>query len=229
MSPYLCSTKLKIKIDHAILEKISSEGKTPILIMNSEKVVGYCAVADTLKTTAKATVQNLRRQGLNVVLLSGDAQKTVQYIANQVGIADYYAEVLPAQKLEIIRDLQKQGTVAMVGDGINDAPALVAADVGIAMGTGTDIAMESAGITIIDGAIDRVPQALMLCKKTMQIVKQNLFWAFIYNIIGIPIAAGLLYPFFGIMLNPAIAGSAMAFSSVSVVLNALRLKQVKII
>jgi len=163
------------------------------------------------------------------VMLTGDNRLAAQHIAKQVGIDHVIAEIMPQEKAEKIKELQSQGKiVAMAGDGINDAPALVQADVGIAMATGTDIAIESAGITLLHGDVHRISQAIELSKATMRTIKQNLFWAFIYNIIGIPVAAGLLYPFWGIVLNPVFAGLAMAFSSVSVVSNSLRLKAKKL-
>jgi P-type E1-E2 ATPase len=162
-------------------------------------------------------------------MLTGDNKNTAHAIAAEVGIDDVVAEVLPEQKLSTIKDFQKQGkVVAMAGDGVNDAPALAQADVGIAMGTGTDVAIETAGITLLHGDISRLVKAVHLSRITMRGIKQNLFWAFIYNIIGIPIAAGVLFPFFGVLLNPVFAGLAMAFSSFSVVGNSLRLKAKKI-
>ncbi|MDQ3009035.1 MAG: heavy metal translocating P-type ATPase [bacterium] len=220
---------LALELNTSIIDAYTSVGKTPILLMNTHKVLAYIAVADVIKETAKATVQALQSKGIGVTILTGDNQQTAQYIANQIGITNVVAEVLPADKAEAVKKLQSEGhTVAMVGDGINDAPALATADVGIAMSTGTDVAIESAGITILGGSIAKIPKAIHLSKATMNTIKQNLFWAFFYNVAGIPIAAGLLYPVWGILLNPAIAGGAMAFSSVSVVLNALRLKTVKV-
>ena len=158
-------------------------------------------------------------------MLTGDNEKTAKAVANQVGIEQYFAHRLPADKAAFAEDLQKQGkVVAMVGDGINDSHALAQADVSIAMGKGSDIAMDVAKMTIISSDLQKLPQAISLSKKTVRTIRQNLFWAFIYNVIGIPIAAGILYPFFGFLLNPMIAGAAMAFSSVSVVSNSLRLK-----
>lgn len=220
---------LKIKIDEEIINTFASQGKTPVIFMTNKKVVAYIGIADTIKDDAKDAVTELHRQGIKVAMLTGDNKRTAQYIAKQVGIDRVIAEVLPGDKANEIQKLQKEGyKVAMVGDGINDAPALATADVGIAMGTGTDVAIESAGITLLGGHISKLPKATSLARATMRIIKQNLFWAFFYNIIGIPIAAGLLYPFFGILLNPAIAGAAMGFSSVSVVTNSLRLKAYRV-
>jgi len=218
-----------LKVDEELIHSFTSKGKTPVVLMNKKEVLAYAAIADTIKGDARDTVALLHAQGLKVAMLTGDNQRTAQYIADQVGIDQVIAEVLPADKAKEIKKLQANGyKVVMVGDGINDAPALATADVGIAMGTGTDVAIESAGITLLGGNISKLPKALALSKATMRTIKQNLFWAFFYNIVGIPVAAGILYPFFGILLNPAIAGAAMAFSSVSVVLNALRLKRIKL-
>lgn len=182
-------------------------------------------VADAIKPEAKAALANLHKLGIRTVMLTGDNKNTARYIAQQVGIDDVVAEVLPEDKLNKIKELQMQGrVVAMAGDGINDAPALAQADVGIAMATGTDVAIEAAGITLLHGDISKLVKAIKLSKFTMRGIKQNLFWAFIYNIVGIPLAGGVFYPVFGWLLNPIFAGLAMAFSSVSVVANSLRLK-----
>jgi len=216
-------------VDQDLIASFTSTGKTPVVLMNSKEILAYVAIADTVKDGAKETVTLLHQQGLKVAMLTGDNQRTAQFIADQVGIEQVIAEVLPVDKAHEVKKLQAAGyKVAMVGDGINDAPALATADVGIAMGTGTDVAIESAGITLLGGNISKLPKAFALSKATMRTIKQNLFWAFFYNVVGIPIAAGILYPFFGVLLNPAIAGAAMAFSSVSVVLNALRLKRIKL-
>ncbi len=220
---------LKVKIDEEMIKKFASQGKTPVVFMNRKHVIAYIGIADTIKDDAKEAVAELHKQGIKVAMLTGDNKRTAQHIAKQVGIDRVIAEVLPGDKASEIQKLQKEGyKVAMVGDGINDAPALATADVGIAMGTGTDVAIESAGITLLGGHISKLPKAVKLARATMSIIKQNLFWAFFYNVIGIPIAAGALYPFFGILLNPAIAGAAMGFSSVSVVTNSLRLRTQRI-
>lgn len=207
------------------VEKWENEGKTVVILASSKKVLGLVAVADTIKEQAVATIQRLHQLGVKTAMITGDNPRTAKFIASQLGIDRTIADVLPADKATKIKELQTEGyTVAMVGDGVNDAPALALADVGVAMGTGTDVAIESAGVTLLSGKIEKLPLALSLSRETMKIIKQNLFWAFFYNVMGIPLAAGLLYPFFGILLSPAVAGGAMAFSSVSVVINSLRLK-----
>ena len=216
-------------IDRAPIERLAMQGKTPIVLGATNRLIALFAVADTLKDNAKATVVALHKQRIKVVMLTGDNQRTARAIADQVGIDEVFAEVLPNEKANKIIELQKRGEkVAMAGDGINDAPALAQSDVGIAMGTGTDVAIESADITLLKGDIARIPQAVKLSKRTIRTIRQNLFWAFIYNVVGIPLAAGLFYPFFGLLLNPAFAGLAMAFSSVSVVTNSLRLKAMRL-
>ena len=223
------ASDLKIQIDEGIIQTLGTQGKTPIIFMTQKHIIGYIGIADTIKDEAVETVKTLHSLGIKVAMLTGDNKKTAQYIAEQIGIDRVIAEVLPKDKADEIKKLQKEGyKVAMVGDGINDAPALATADVGVAMGTGADVAIESAGITLLAGHIAKLPKAINLARSTMSIIKQNLFWAFIYNIIGIPVAAGALYPFSEILLNPAIAGAAMGLSSVSVVTNSLRLKTKKI-
>lgn len=216
---------LKISFDTAKLNELTSQGKTPVILATKEKVLGFVMVADEIKAESIEAVKNLHALGIKVVMLTGDDENTAKYIGSLVGIDDVIAHVLPQDKLEKIKALQSQGrVVAMAGDGVNDAPALAQADVGIAMGTGTDVAIESAGITLLGGDISKLVKAIKLSKITMRGIKQNLFWAFIYNIVGIPLAAGALYPVLGWLLNPVFAGFAMAMSSVSVVSNSLRIK-----
>lgn len=210
-------------------DELSEQGKTVVIVEIDKKIVGKIGMSDTVKDEAIEAVKNLKLQNIEVVMLTGDNQRSAEFIGEQVGIDNIIAGVLPHQKAEKIKELQVMGKkVVMVGDGINDAPALVQADVGIAMSNGSDIAIESAEITILKGDIQKIYKTINLARATIRTVKQNLFWAFIYNIIGIPLAAGLLYPIWGIRLNPVFAGAAMSFSSVSVVSNSLRLKWKKL-
>ena len=222
---------LKLSFDTAQLSEFTLEGKTPVVLMTKEKVLGFVTVADAVKPEAIEAVKNLHKLGIKIVMLTGDNKNTANYIAKQIGLTtqagidEVVAEVLPEDKLKKIKELQAQGLiVAMAGDGVNDAPALAQADVGIAMATGTDVAIESSGITLLHGDISKLVKAIKLSKITMRGIKQNLFWAFIYNIVGIPLAAGIFYPIFGWLLSPVFAGFAMAMSSVSVVSNSLRIK-----
>lgn len=210
-------------------EELALEGKTSAFVIADGKPAGLLAFADTLKESAAGSVGKLSQMGLDVIMLTGDDRGTALTIARKAGIERVIPEVLPGEKAEVVRKLQSEGRrVAMVGDGINDAPALVQADLGIAIGTGTDVAMESSDITLISGDPEAVASAIELSRRTIRTIRQNLFWAFIYNVIGIPVAAGVLYPFFGLLLNPMIASAAMAFSSVSVVSNSLRLRRTRI-
>ena len=210
-------------------EKYASEGKTPLFIAVDSELAGIIAVADQIKASSLETVEKLHSLGLEVVMLTGDNKKTAEVIANQLSIDKVVSEVLPEDKANEIKKLQAQGKkVAMVGDGINDAPALVQAEVGIAVGTGTDVAIDAADIVLMKPDLNSVVNAIVLSKKTITNIKENLFWAFFYNVIGIPFAMGVFYIFGGPLLNPMLAGAAMSFSSISVVLNALRLKRVKL-
>ena len=211
------------------VKRLQDQGKTVVMIEENGITTGLIALSDTVKEEAREAISELHRKGLKVIMLTGDNRAAANYMAKQVAIDEVIADVLPQEKAEKIRELQRAGKkVAMAGDGINDAPALAQADVGIAMATGTDVAMESAGITLLKGDIRKVSQAITLSRSTMRVIRQNLFWAFIYNIIGIPLAAGALYPLWGIVLNPVFSGLAMAGSSVSVVSNSLRLKTKKL-
>ena len=206
-------------------ERLRSNGETAIFVVRGHDVLGILGIADPVKENAKASLRDLEADGLRIIMLTGDNRSTAAVAASQLGIKDFEAEVLPENKLEVIIRLQREGRrVAMAGDGINDAPALAKADVGIAMGTGTDIAMESADITLVKGDLSGILRARRLSKAVMSNIRQNLFFAFIYNALGVPIAAGVLYPFFGILLSPMIAALAMSLSSVSVVANSLRLR-----
>lgn len=211
------------------LEKDTREGKTPVILAAEGKTLAVAMVADAIKPEAVTAVQALRALGIQVVMLTGDDANTARFIADQIGINEVVAEVLPEDKLNKIKELQAKGKiVAMAGDGVNDAPALAQADVGIAMATGTDVAIETAGITLLHGDLSKLVKAIRLSRLTMCGIKQNLFWAFFYNIVGIPLAGGAFYPLFGWLLSPVFAGAAMAFSSVSVVGNSLRLKSEKL-
>lgn len=213
---------ISIETAEATMTELENAGKTAMLIAIDGEYKGIIAVADTVKENAKNAIQELKKLGLDVIMLTGDNERTAQAIAKQVGIDHVLAEVLPGEKADKVKEIQLQGKkVGMVGDGINDAPALAVADIGIAIGTGSDVAIETADVTILGGDLQLIPRAIKLSNATMKNIKQNLFWALIYNMAGIPIAA------FG-FLAPWIAGAAMAFSSVSVVTNSLRLKRVKI-
>ena len=221
-------TKEKINISEyeAEIKKLEEEGKT-VMLLADKKILGLIAVADTLKPSAKSAVMDLLKRKIAVWMITGDNKATAEAISREAGIENVLAEVLPNEKADKVREL-KTSTIAFAGDGVNDAPALASADIGIAMGTGTDVAIESAGITLLNKDLGSVVAAIDLSKKTMATIKQNLFWAFGYNIVLIPVAMGLLYPFFGILLNPALAAFAMAASSISVVGNSLRLKGARI-
>ncbi len=217
------------KIDTAALDKratrLADEGKTPMFVAIDGRAAGIIAVADTIKPEARDAIQQLQKMNVDVYMLTGDNERTAAAIAKQIGIQNYFAQVLPEHKEQKVRELQAQKKiVAMVGDGINDAPALAAADVGIALGTGTDVAMEAADITLMRGNLEGIVTAIQLSRATMRTIYMNYFWAFAYNVAGIPIAAGALYPFFGWLLSPIIAAGAMAFSSIFVVTNSLRLR-----
>jgi Cu+-exporting ATPase len=206
-----------------------AEGQTVLFVAVDGKPVGIMGVADPIKASTPEAIRELHAEGIRIVMLTGDNKTTAEAVAKKLAIDEVVAEVLPDQKADAVKRLQSQGRfVAMAGDGINDAPALAQAQVGIAMGTGTDIAMESAGVTLVKGDLRGIVRARRLSRRTMVNIKQNLFFAFVYNAAGVPIAAGVLYPFFGLLLSPVIAAAAMSFSSVSVVGNALRLRRAEL-
>lgn len=206
-----------------------TDGQTVMFVAVEGKAAGLIGVADPIKQTTPEAIQQLHKEGIRIVMLTGDSRTTAAAVARKLGIDDVIAEVLPEDKSKQIKRLQEQGGfVAMAGDGINDAPALAQAQVGIAMGTGTDVAMESAGVTLVKGDLRGIVRARVLSRATMKNIKENLFFAFVYNALGVPIAAGVLYPFFGLLLSPIIAAAAMSLSSVSVVANALRLRRVRL-
>ncbi|MCH7477294.1 MAG: copper-translocating P-type ATPase [SAR324 cluster bacterium] len=210
-------------------EALRGEGQTVLFVAWDGRLGGLLGVADPIKETTPAAIRALQKEKLRIVMLTGDSRTTAEAVARKLGIDEVVAEVLPDQKMEVIKRLQAEHRrVAMAGDGINDAPALAQADVGIAMGTGTDVAMESAGITLVKGDLRGIVRARRLSRATMRNIKQNLFWAFVYNSFGVPVAAGVLFPFFGLLLSPMIAAAAMSFSSLSVVGNALRLRRVSV-
>jgi Cu+-exporting ATPase len=210
-------------------EELRRNGQTVILIAVDGQEAGLIGIADSIKDSAAQALSDLKRDGLRVMMLTGDNRATAEAVAKTLGITEFEAEVLPDKKSEVVKRLQKEGRiVAMAGDGINDAPALAQADVGIAMGSGTDIAMESGGITLVKGDLVGIVRARKLSQATMRNIRQNLFFAFLYNSLGVPIAAGVLYPFFGLLLSPILAAAAMSLSSVSVITNSLRLRKLKL-
>jgi Cu+-exporting ATPase len=209
--------------------RLQERAQTTVWLAVNGGTVGVLGIADPIKPTSTEAVRELHRMGLKIIMCTGDNLRTAESVARELGIDEFKAEVMPEEKIDIVKKLKSQGaTVAMAGDGINDAPALAAADVGIAMGTGTDVAIESAGITLVKGDLMGIVKAIHVSRAVMRNIRQNLFFAFIYNALGVPIAAGVLYPFFGLLLSPMIAGAAMSFSSVSVILNALRLRSVRL-
>jgi Cu+-exporting ATPase len=228
-SAFLQALAIETASLEAEAEKLRGDGATVINIAVDGKLAGIVAIADPVKASTPDALKALAAEGIKVIMLTGDNRTTANAVAKRLGISDVEAEVLPDQKSAVVMKLQKQGrVVAMAGDGVNDAPALAAAEVGIAMGTGTDVAMESAGITLLGGDLGGIVRARRLSQATMSNIRQNLFFAFIYNAAGIPVAAGILYPTFGLLLSPIIAAAAMALSSVSVVGNALRLRASKL-
>jgi len=210
-------------------EELRADGQTVMFVAVDGKAAGLVSVSDPIKETTPAAIEALHREGVRLVMLTGDSETTAQAVAAKLGLDDVVAGVLPDQKAAAVKKLQDAGhIVGMAGDGINDAPALAQAHVGIAMGTGTDVAMESAGVTLVKGDLRGIIRARRLSRATMKNIRQNLFFAFVYNSVGVPVAAGVLYPVFGILLSPMIAAAAMSFSSVSVIANALRLNRAKL-
>ncbi len=210
-------------------DQLRERGKTVMFVSENDRLVGIIAVSDPIKSTTAEAIDALHKQGLRIIMVTGDNERTARAVASTLQIDEVRVGVLPEGKKQLIGELRPQGArIAMAGDGVNDAPALAAADVGIAMGTGADVAVESAGITLLKGDLNGIVRARTLSTATIRNIKQNLFFAFIYNGVGIPIAAGVLYPVFGVLLSPMIAAAAMAFSSVSIIGNALRLRNVKL-
>jgi P-type Cu+ transporter len=207
-------------------EELRRKGQTVMFVAVNDKAMGLLGVADPVKPSTPEAIRMLHEEGLRIVMLTGDSRTTAEAVARELGIDEVEAEVLPERKAEVVKRLQAEGhVVAMAGDGINDAPALAQAQVGIAMGTGTDVAMESAGMTLVKGDLRGIVRARRLSRATMRNIRQNLFFAFLYNALGVPVAAGILYPVFGLLLSPMMASAAMTFSSVSVIANALRLRK----
>lgn len=224
----MASQKIDLKNFESQIHELEEQGKTVMTFAKKGTILGLIGVADTVKENAKETVERLHRMGITVHMITGDNQRTAKAIASQIGISNIFAEVLPHEKAEHVKRLQEKGKVAMIGDGINDAPALAQADVGIAMGSGTDVALEAGDVVLMRNDLMGIPHAIKLSRQTMRKIRQNMFWALFYNTLGIPIAAGVLYPFTGWLLSPILAGGAMALSSVSVVTNSLLLKYKKL-
>ncbi len=222
-----------LNIDPGMLEdaaeRLRVDGQTVMFVAMDGRIAGLLGVADPIKPTTPGAIEALHAEGLNIIMLTGDSETTAQAVARKLGLDQVIAGVLPDQKAEKIKALQREGRrVAMAGDGVNDAPALAQTQVGIAMGTGTDVAMESADVTLVKGDLNGIVRARRLSRATLRNIRQNLFFAFAYNALGVPVAAGVLYPAFGILLSPMIAAAAMSFSSVSVIVNALRLRSAAI-
>jgi Cu+-exporting ATPase len=228
-APFLSERGVSVDRLSTRAERLRSDGSTTIFVAINGTALGVIGIADPIKATTLRALAELKAHGVRVIMLTGDTHTTAQAVARKLGLSDVEAEVLPDQKSEVVSRLRSDGrVVAMAGDGVNDAPALAAADVGIAMGTGTDVAIQSAGITLLRGDLTGIVRARRLSRATMQNIRQNLFFAFVYNVAGIPLAAGVLYPAFGLLLSPIFAAAAMALSSVSVIANALRLKLVTV-
>jgi Cu+-exporting ATPase len=212
-----------------VAEPVREKAATVIFVGLDGRLAGFVGIADPVKATTPEAIAALKREGIRVVMLTGDSRTTAEAVARELGIDEVEAEVLPEDKAAVVQRLKAEGrVVAMAGDGVNDAPALAAAEVGIAMGTGTDVAMESAGVTLLKGDLMGIVRARAVSRATMRNIRQNLFFAFVYNVAGIPLAAGVLYPFLGILLSPVVAAAALALSSVSVIANALRLRTARL-
>jgi len=227
---FLSESKIMIPEDlKKEAKRLQEKAQTTVWASVNGNAIGVLGIADPIKETTRQAIRQLHAMGLKVIMCTGDNWRTAKSVAHELGIDDFTAEVNPRDKIDVVRKLRSQGAiVAMAGDGINDAPALAAANLGIAMGTGTDVAIESAGITLVKGDLMGIVKAIHLSRAVMRNIRQNLFFAFIYNALGVPIAAGVFYPFFGLLLSPMIAGAAMSFSSVSVIANALRLRSVRL-
>ena len=214
---------------HHRAHALRNQGQTVMFLIVEDKPAGLLGVADPIKPGTPEAIKELHANGIRIVMLTGDSRITAHAVADKLGIDEVIADVLPLEKAEAVKTFQEEGhKVAMAGDGINDAPGLAQADVGIAMGTGADIAMQSADVTLVKGDLRGIARAIRLSRATMRNIKQNLFWAFVYNLVGVPVAAGVLYPFFGLLLSPMLAAAAMSFSSVSVIANALRLRRMRL-
>jgi Cu+-exporting ATPase len=226
---FLAREDINISSTENKIDALRAKGATVVFIAKNSRVMGAIAITDPIKAQARAAIDQLAQDGIRTVMLTGDARQTAEAVACQLGIMEIYAGALPGTKRDIIRELRAEGQiVAMAGDGINDAPALAEADVGIAMGTGTDIAIESADFILVKGSLDGLARARRLSRLTIRNIHQNLFFAFGYNALGIPIAAGVFFPFFGLLLSPIVAAAAMSLSSVSVIANALRLQRARL-
>jgi len=226
---FLAEQGLDVASLQAAAEGVRAKAATVIFVGIDGRVAGFIGIADPIKATSAQAIAALRHERIRVVMLTGDGKTTAEAVGRELGIDEVIADVLPEEKSSVVQRLKAEGrVVAMAGDGVNDAPALAAADVGIAMGTGTDVAIESSGVTLLRGDLMGIVRARRLSQATMRNIRQNLFFSFFYNVAGIPIAAGVLYPFFGLLLSPVLAAAAMALSSVSVIANALRLRAVRI-
>jgi Cu+-exporting ATPase len=226
---FLAEHRIDVSALGSAAEAVRAKAATVIFVGLDGRLAGFVGIADPIKASTPQAIQALRKARIRVVMLTGDGRTTAEAVGRELGIDEVIADVLPEDKAAVVQRLQAEGRiVAMAGDGVNDAPALAAAEVGIAMGTGTDVAMESSGVTLLQGDLMGIVRARRLSQATMRNIRQNLFFAFLYNALGVPVAAGVLYPFFGLLLSPVIAAAAMALSSVSVIANSLRLRLVRV-